>query len=60
MLAIGRRLMSRPKLLLLDEASLGLAPFVVREIAGIIRQLHQEEGGPSFLWNRTQGWLFIW
>ena len=40
MLAIARALMSRPKLLLLDEPSLGLAPQIVQEIFAIIRQLH--------------------
>jgi branched-chain amino acid transport system ATP-binding protein len=39
MLAIGRALMSRPKVLLLDEPSLGLAPLVVSEIFGILREL---------------------
>lgn len=42
MLAIARALMSRPKLLLLDEPSLGLAPQVVREIFGVIRDLHAQ------------------
>ena len=41
MLAVGRVLMSRPELMMLDEPTLGLAPIVVKEIAQIIRQINQ-------------------
>ena len=42
MLVIGRGLMARPKLMLLDEPSLGLSPLLVQEIFGIIRRLNEE------------------
>ena len=42
MLAVGRALMSRPDLLMLDEPSLGLAPLLVKEIFAIIRQINQD------------------
>ena len=42
MLAMGRALMSRPRLLLLDEPSLGLAPLVTREVFDALRQLNEQ------------------
>ena len=44
MLAVARALMLRPKLLLLDEPSLGLAPMVVREIFRIVRAINRNDG----------------
>jgi len=44
MLAVARALMSRPRLLLLDEPSLGLAPLVVQEIFRIVRAINEEDG----------------
>jgi branched-chain amino acid transport system ATP-binding protein len=44
MLALARALMSRPRLLLLDEPSLGLAPLVVRELFRTVRELNENEG----------------
>ena len=52
MLAVGRALMAKPKLLMLDEPSLGLAPLITREIFRIITALRQR--GRSCWWSRTR------
>ncbi|KAA3446935.1 ABC transporter ATP-binding protein [Mesorhizobium sp. SARCC-RB16n] len=49
MLSIGRALMARPKLLLLDEPSLGLAPLIVKQIFDAIRELNRTQGLTVFL-----------
>jgi branched-chain amino acid transport system ATP-binding protein len=52
MLAMGRALMSAPKVILMDEPSLGLSPIMCQEIARIIRDIH----APSSWSNRTRAW----
>ena len=49
MLSIARALMARPKLLLLDEPSLGLAPLIVKQIFDAIRELNRTQGLTVFL-----------
>jgi branched-chain amino acid transport system ATP-binding protein len=55
MIAIGRALMTRPKLVLLDEPSMGLAPMLVEEIFEIVRTLNQREGVSFLLAEQNTG-----
>jgi branched-chain amino acid transport system ATP-binding protein len=59
MVAIGRALMSRPRLLLLDEPSLGLAPRVVEGILGVLREVHREGVGVFLVEQNVQAALAL-
>lgn len=56
MLAIGRALIQQPKVLLIDELSMGLAPVVVESILPILRTVAEQRGRPWCWWNS----MFIW
>ena len=55
MLAIGRAFMARPKLMLLDEPSMGLAPMVAQEIFRVIENLSREKKTTVFWSNKMRG-----
>lgn len=57
MLAVGRALMSRPDLLMLDEPSLGLAPILVEEVFGIIREINAQ--GRTILLVEQNAWAAL-
>ncbi len=56
MLAIGRALMARPQMLLLDEPSMGLSPLLVKEVFGIIETINREQGLTMLLVEQNANW----
>ena len=54
MIAVARTMMAKPKMLLLDEPSMGLAPQLVAEIFNIVRELNQKEGVSILLAEQRQ------
>ena len=59
MLAVGRALMLRPRLMLLDEPSFGLAPMIVEELFGILRRINEQQKVSMLLVEQNAAWPLI-